>query len=142
MAKRLRLRAHLRHDGAEHHRGANRLQHVFRRDEQGGRRRAPHPLQRGQHFGDHIAAACERAADRVFAPFEAQKPRLRVADLRLIILNVLGGFDQGRREPRAVAAQIFDLRLDLLPLRVRGGDRVFDALQLGFMRRDRILFIA
>ena len=54
---------------------------------------------------------------------------------------MLGGFDQGGGEPRAVAAQIFDLRLDLLALRVRRGDRVFDTLQLGFMRRNRVFFV-
>ena len=61
------LRLQVGNDRAEQHRGPDRLRHVVRAHQNGGRRAAAHALQHRENVGDHAAPAVERSPQRVLA---------------------------------------------------------------------------
>ena len=73
----LRARAHFGHHGAEQHRGAQRLQRVFRPHQQRRRRAAAGALQRRQHLDDFGAARIQRGANLLLAGCPAAAAALR-----------------------------------------------------------------
>ena len=110
----LRARAHLRHDGAEQHRRAQRLQRILGPHHQRRRRAPAGALQRRQHLGDLGAARVQRVADLLLAAVERAQPRLGVADARLDAAHCAGDVDQLLIELVAVLADRGDLGLQLL----------------------------
>jgi len=126
----------LRQHRAEQHRGSDRFQHVFGRDQQRRRRPASHPLKRSENFGDQCAAAFQGTADRLLTAVQGIEPGFGIADLVFGGAHLLGRRDQGGGEAGPVAAQIFDVGFDLAPLRLGSLDRVLDALQLGLLGRE------
>ena len=81
--QRIDLDLHVGQHGAEQDGGAHRLERVLGAHHQGGRRPAADALERGQHLGDHGAAARERAFDRVLVGRKRREPALGGSDLVL-----------------------------------------------------------
>ena len=118
---------------AEHHRGADRLGHVLRPNQDRRRRVAPHALQHGQNVGDDAAPILERAAQGVGAGVEGREAFVGRDDLPFRLLHLCGRVDQGGVEPRPVGAIRLDVGFDAPALLVGGAHRVFDAAQPGFL---------
>ncbi|MEI2735993.1 MAG: hypothetical protein V9G24_15205 [Rhodoblastus sp.] len=136
--QRLGLRPQLRQHRAERHGGADRLQHVLGLHQQRRRRAMAHALQHGQHFGDHVAPALERAADRFLAARQPVEPLLDLGHAG-VRLRHLGGRVQKRLiEPRAVLADRLDLGLDFRALFGGSRNSVLDAAQFELLALDRI----
>ena len=75
--ERIGLRAHLRHHGAEHDRGAHRLQRILGPHHERRRRLPADALQGGEDFDDHGAAFVERGFENMFPLVERLQARLR-----------------------------------------------------------------
>ena len=64
------LVAHVGQHCAKQHRGTHGFERILGADQNRGRRPAPHPLQRRQHFGDDRAPAVERGVQLALANIE------------------------------------------------------------------------
>ena len=138
--------ARLRNSGttdAEQHRGAQRLQRIFR-PHQERRRRAPSgALQRCQHLDDLGAARIERVANLLLAAIERTQPRFGVVDPRLDAAHLGCDVDQLLVELAAVLADRGDigfqflLKLGCFFLLLAGGLEFLLALLDGVGRRGR-----
>ena len=93
-------------------RGAHRLGHVVRPDEDRRRRIAAHALQRREHVGDHGAPALERALQSVGLGVEARQSFVGRGDPALGVLHLGRGFDQRGGQARPVGANQLDFGLD------------------------------
>ena len=111
--QRIDLGLHVGQHGAQQNGSAHRLQRIFRADQQGGRRVAAKSLQRRKHFGDHGAAAAERAADRVLVAGQAVQPLFGRRDAVLHGTDVGRGTEDQLIELAAVLADGIDLGLEL-----------------------------
>ena len=107
-AERLGLLPHVRQHGAQHHRGAQGLQRVFRAGDQGRRRTMADALKRGEHFADDGAAGVERGAQRALIVVERLEADLRCLDGLFGCAQASGGVDQILRELAAVGADLLD----------------------------------
>ena len=110
-----RAPAQFGHHGSEQHRGAQRLQRVFRPHQQRRRRAPAGALQCRQHLDDFGAARIERAADLLLAAVERAQPRFGVADPGLDAAHLGGDVDQLLVELAAVLSDRGDIGLQLLP---------------------------
>jgi hypothetical protein len=109
-----RTAAQFGHDRAEQHRGAQRLQCVFR-PHQERRRRAPSgALQRCQHLDDLGTPRIKRATNLLLAVAERTQPCFGVVDAGLDVAHLACDVDQLLIELAAVLADCGDVGLQLL----------------------------
>ena len=109
-----RAGAQFGHHRAEQHRGAQRLQRVFRPHQQRRRRAPSGALQGRQHFDDLGAARIERAANLLLAAVERTQPRFGFADPGLDAAHLGCDVDQLLVELAAVLADRGDIGLQFL----------------------------
>ena len=124
----LGLMPHFRQHRTQHDGRAHRLQRIFRAHHQRRRGEAADPLQRRQHFGNHLAPTVERPAQGLLAVVERREAFLALADLLLDGAHAGGGIDQVLVELASVVADRFDVALELglvvQRLALLGADRV------------------
>ena len=107
------------------------LQDVLGAHQHGGRRTAAHPLQGGEHIGDHPTPAFQRPADCLLAGQRRLQPAFDGRDTVFAVTRPRCRLDEGSGKPGPVVAHGLDFGLALAALLVGNLEPVLDATKLG-----------